>query len=378
MTAPRLWTAIGLMSGTSMDGVDAAVVRSDGVGCRPALAFVDRAYDDEMRAALRACLGARPGDAPRAAAVAAAAERLTRLHAAVVADVLAAAGLTAAQVDVIGFHGHTITHDPAPHDPATGLTWQIGDGALLARLTGIAVVDDFRSTDVAAGGQGAPLVPLYHQALVRAAGLAAPLAVLNIGGVANLTWLGADDGRIIAGDTGPGNALIDDWVARHSPARYDDGGRLAATGRVDDGALAALLALPYFAKPFPKSLDRQDFVAAVAAAGLDRLAPADGAATLTAFTAAAVAAAVRHLPQAPARWLVGGGGRLNHTLMAMLAARLGVPVEPVDALGWSGDGLEAEAFAHLAVRSRLGLPLSLPETTGVPQPQTGGRFHPVG
>lgn len=372
MASDKIFTAVGLMSGTSMDGVDAALIRTDGRGVVEPLAFHACAYDDEMRRGLRTCLGARPGDAARAPAVAQAAERLTRLHAAAVADLLRQAGRAAQSVDLIGFHGHTISHAPQHR-----FTWQIGDGALLADLTGIDVVCDFRSTDVAAGGEGAPLVPLYHQALAVAAGLPRPLALLNLGGVANVTWLGEADDEVLAGDVGPGNALIDDWLERRVGARFDDGGRLAASGRACETTLAALLAQPFFDRPPPKSLDRQDFAQAVAQAGVERLSDADGAATLTAFTAAAAARIIPHLPRPPLRWLACGGGRHNAALMRALAERLGAPVDAVESVGWDGDALEAQAFAHLAARSRLGLPLSLPGTTGAPRPLTGGRFFPA-
>ncbi|WP_353858886.1 anhydro-N-acetylmuramic acid kinase [Azospirillum formosense] len=352
-------TVVGLMSGTSMDGIDAALVRTDGERRVEPLAFVTIPYADGFRAELRSCLG---GKGP----VEAVERALTDAHADAVRRLLAEAGTEAAAVDLIGFHGHTIFHDPAQRR-----TWQIGDGARLARATGIAVVDDFRTADVAAGGQGAPLVPLFHRALADA--LPRPLAVLNIGGVANVTWIGAGVDDVIACDTGPGNALVDDWVLSGQGARYDSGGSLAAAGAVDEGALAALLAHPYFDLPAPKSLDRDAFDPAP----VRGLSVADGAATLTTFTAASVARIVPHLPAAPLRWLVCGGGRHNATLMGMLADRLGVPVDPVEAVGWNGDALEAEAFAYLAVRSRKGLPLSLPSTTGVPQPMSGGRFHVV-
>ncbi|GAA4247073.1 anhydro-N-acetylmuramic acid kinase [Azospirillum formosense] len=352
-------TVVGLMSGTSMDGIDAALVRTDGERRVEPLAFVTISYGDGFRADLRSCLG---GKGP----VEAVERALTDAHADAVRRLLAEAGTEAGAVDLIGFHGHTIFHDPAQRR-----TWQIGDGARLARATGIAVVDDFRTADVAAGGQGAPLVPLFHRALADA--LPRPLAVLNIGGVANVTWIGEGEDDVIACDTGPGNALVDDWVLSGQGARYDSGGALAARGNVDESALAALLAHPYFDLPAPKSLDRDAFDPAP----VRGLSVEDGAATLTAFTAASVARIVPHLPDAPLRWLVCGGGRHNATLMGMLADRLGVPVDPVEAVGWNGDALEAEAFAYLAVRSRKGLPLSLPATTGVPRPMSGGRFHPL-
>jgi anhydro-N-acetylmuramic acid kinase len=350
-----MWS-LGLMSGTSLDGIDAALLRTDGVAVSELGPWLTAPYDDALRERLRGVLGG-VGD------VAGAERALTDAHAEAVAVLLAQAGLSPEQVAVVGFHGHTILHRPREHR-----TWQIGDGALLARRVGIDVVCDFRSADVAAGGQGAPLVPLYHAAL--AAELDRPLAVLNLGGVGNVTWLGGDD-AVVAFDTGPGNALIDDWMLRHTGRPCDLAGALAARGQVDRAILEASLADPWFALPPPKSLDRLDFTLE----RVERLNPEDGAATLTEFTAAAVAAAVRHLPAPPRRWLVTGGGRHNRTMMAALARRLAAPVEAVENVGWRGDALEAEAFAYLAVRSRSGLPLSLPSTTGVPAPQIGGRYY---
>jgi anhydro-N-acetylmuramic acid kinase len=311
-----------------------------------------------MRARIRSALG---GTA-RSAAVDALERDLTLAHARIVRDLLAEAGPPA--VRVIGFHGHTVLHRPDERR-----TWQIGDGALLAAETGIDVVADFRSADVAAGGQGAPLAPVFHAAL--ASGLEKPVAFLNIGGVANVTWIGPA-GDLMAFDTGPGNALIDDWVLARRGAAADIGGRLAGAGAVDAAVLETLLDNPYFDAPPPKSLDRDDFDAGPAQA----LGDADGAATLTAFTAAAVARGLAHLPSAPARWIVCGGGRHNPVLMRMLADRLTVPVEPVEAIGWDGDMIEAQAFAYLAVRSLRGLPISWPGTTGAPQPLAGGRLFP--
>src|SRR6185437_4208786 len=234
--------------------------------------------------------------------------------------------------------------------------------------TGIDVVCDFRSADFAAGGEGAPLVPLFHQGLASA--LEKPLAILNVGGVANVTFLGAA-GEVVAFDTGPGNAPIDDWALRHTGEALDRDGALARSGRVDEARLAAFLAHPFFARRPPKSLDRDDFPLAAA----DGLAPADGAATLTAMTAAAVHRGAAHFPAPPLRWLVTGGGRRNPALTAELARRLEAPVAAVEEVGWDGDALEAQAFAYLAVRSLRGLPLSLPSTTGVAAPMTGGRLH---
>jgi len=360
---PPRWI-IGLMSGTSMDGIDAALLHTDGetiAGFGPALT---RPYDDALRARIRACLNDGPG---RPLALA---RDLAAAHADAVAALLRQAGMAASDIAWLGFHGHTLLHRP---DAAPRRTWQAGDGGLLARLTGIATVSDFRSADVAMGGQGAPLVPLYHAALARHAGLAPPLLVLNLGGVGNVTWIGRDDTELLAFDTGPGNALIDDWLRRHTGAAHDAGGALAAAGHVDEAALARLMAHPYFAARPPKSLDRDAF-ATFAETITAPLAPADGAATLTAFTAASVARGLAHLPERPARCLVAGGGRHNATLMRQLARYLNMPVESAEAAGWHGDHLEAEAFAFLAARAVRGLPLSLPGTTGVRMAVTGGRL----
>ena len=355
MSAFRHYRAIGLMSGTSLDGIDAAFIVTDGrdaVATGPAMTVP---YDGRLRERLRGILGGT-------GAVAAVEQELTEAHATAVRTLLRENDI--GPVDVIGFHGHTILHRPR-----AGRTWQIGDGARLAALTGIDVVADFRSADVAAGGEGAPLAPLYHRA--RAAALARPLAVLNLGGVGNVTWIGGVGDEIVAFDTGPGNALIDDWMRAHTGRALDPGGALAGSGSVDAAAVVGFLADPYFRRAPPKSLDRDDF-ARYRPAGAT---PADGAATLTAMTAAAVAAAAAHFPAPPLRWLVTGGGRHNATLMAMLAARLGVAVAPVEAAGWDGDALEAQAFAYLAVRSLERLPLSLPTTTGARAATGGGVLH---
>ncbi len=347
--------ALGLMSGTSLDGIDVALVETDGatrVEAGPALTI---AYPHTFRERLRGVLG---GIGPVEAVEA----ELTRLHAEAVERFRERhPGLL---IDLVGFHGHTILHRPAERR-----TWQLGDGAALARRLGIDVVADFRSADVAAGGEGAPLAPLYHAALAE--GLPKPLAVLNLGGVANVTWIG-ENGQILAFDTGPGNALIDDWVRRHTGAAADMGGALARAGQVSEEHVARFLRRPFFARTPPKSLDRDEFRDAAP----DDLSLEDGAATLTEMTAAAVAMARRHFPAPVREWLVCGGGRHNSALMAALTRRLGALVRPVEAVGWNGDALEAQAFAYLAVRSAAGLPLSLPSTTGAPRPISGGQLFP--
>jgi anhydro-N-acetylmuramic acid kinase len=348
-----LWRAIGLMSGTSLDGIDVALIETDGrdlVIPGPASTL---SYPPPFRERLRSVLGG----VGRVTEVEA---ELTQLHAEAVEQFLREhSGI---EIDVVGFHGHTILHRPAERR-----TWQIGDGALLARRLGLDVVVDFRAADVAAGGEGAPLAPLFHAAL--AARLPKPLAILNVGGVANVTWIGRDS-EVLAFDTGPGNALIDDWVRRHTGAPADVDGVLAHAGRASAAHVAQFLKSGYFDRPPPKSLDRDDFRDLLPTeASLE-----DGAATLTEMTAAAVAAAQRHFPIPAGEWLVTGGGRRNPALMEALVRHLGVAVRPVEAVGWDGDALEAQAFAYLAVRALQGLPLSLPSTTGVSHPMPGGRL----
>jgi anhydro-N-acetylmuramic acid kinase len=354
---PELLKCIGLMSGTSLDGIDVAVLETDGeqdIWQGPSLTIP---YSDDFRARLRGVLG---GSADNAT-IGAVERDLTLLHAEAVETLIARHRVTG--VSLIGFHGHTILHRPE-----LGQTHQIGDGALLADRLGICVVSDFRSADVAAGGQGAPLAPAYHWALTR--GMERPLAVLNLGGVGNVTWIGAAAHELIAFDTGPGNAMIDDWVLQHTGRPVDEDGALAARGKVDFDTVRRFLDHPFFALQPPKSLDRDSFAPLMPR----NLSIEDGAATLTRATAAAVGRAVLHLPTTPRRWLVTGGGRHNPTLMAALAEELACPVLPVEVVGWEGDALEAQAFAYLAVRSLRARPLSFPGTTGVPSPLSGGRF----
>ncbi|TXG83221.1 MAG: anhydro-N-acetylmuramic acid kinase [Sphingomonadales bacterium] len=367
--------AIGLMSGTSMDGIDAALIETDGVDHVRPVHGISLAYSAADRAAVAAAVHSakthptrrRHAEADRCATM------LAERHAEAVAALLSAASVPAADVATIGFHGQTIRHMPPVPEGDSGWTWQIGDAGLLAALTGIDVIADFRHADMAAGGQGAPLVPLYHRVLV-AQGQAAgrlpmgPVCVLNIGGVANVTWIDGD--ALLAFDTGPGNALIDDWVQAATGARFDADGALAARGAVHSDVLTAMLDNPWFDQPPPKSLDRDDF----SASPLRGLSAADGAATLATFTARTIALSRQHMPRAPVAWVVAGGGRRNPAIMNALAQAVGA-VRPVDALAWDGDLLEAQAFAYLAVRSSAGLPLSLPGTTGVAAPTRGGLLY---
>ncbi|MGF1604843.1 MAG: anhydro-N-acetylmuramic acid kinase [Rhodothalassiaceae bacterium] len=354
--------ALGLMSGTSRDGMDAALLRSDGATAEPIGPFLSLPYETALRDRLGAAVqrAAEP-DPPGFEDLAA---ELADCHAELVTRLLAEAGPL--HVDLVGFHGHTLHHAPD-----RGMTWQLGDAPRLAAMTGLPVVHDFRTADVAAGGQGAPLAPLYHRARLAAQHAEQAIAVLNLGGVANVSWIGPGQAErpVIAFDTGPGNALIDDWVMSHGLGRCDSEGRLATAGQVHADRVAALLAHPYFAAPPPKSLDRDAFSAA-AVAGLS---VEDGAATLSAFTVAAIVEAIAHVPQRPAALFVCGGGRHNPVLMAGLGKSLNLPVQPVEALGWRADAVEAEAFAYLAIRHWLGLPTSLPGISGVPAPIIGGR-----
>ncbi len=359
--------AIGLMSGTSLDGVDVALIDTDGERIAQFGPTGYRPYSDAEQALLRQALHegaaltdrmARPGVLAEADAF------VTRVHAETVEDFLATERIDKSTVVVIGFHGQTVLHKPAAR-----LTVQIGDGLALARRLDMTVVHDFRAADVAAGGQGAPLVPIYHQALARDLDRPHPIAVLNVGGVANVTFV--DGGDPIACDTGPGNALIDDFMRARTGAPLDRDGDQAAKGRVDEAFVARVLEDGFFALPYPKSLDRNAF--AFANIGLPDFSIADGAATLSALTAASVARIVPHLPAAPRAWIVAGGGARNPTLMRMLAQRLQpATVETADAVGWSSQSIEAQAFAYLAVRTLNGLPITFPATTGVSRPLPGG------
>lgn len=352
--------AIGAISGTSMDAIDLALVLSDGEHVVERMAGRSYPYPAEIRAKLLELLK-NPAIAET--------DPLTSLEQAVT-DAFGHAirqfqrEFRISRADYIGLHGQTVWHRPEKR-----FTRQLGDGARLAKFLRMPVVNRFRHADLAVGGQGAPLVPLYHAAL--ASKLDQPLIVLNLGGVANITYL--DGAMVIACDTGPASALIDDRMRLLFQKPFDKDGAMARLGHVDPATLAALMDNPFFALPPPKSLDRQDFHAR--AAIVDQLPPADVIATLTAFTIEATVSIQRHLPKRPRRWLVTGGGRHNKALMEGFAERLGVPVESVETVGWKGDFLEAECFGYLAIRSSRGLPLSLPTTTGVPRPLAGGETH---
>ncbi len=360
----KVMRAIGLMSGTSLDGIDVAYLETDGetIAKRgPAQTFP---YDERMRGMLAAAIAAAgnlTSRLERPAALSEAEHALTAWHADAVAEFLRASGIEPASIDVIGFHGQTVLHRPED-----GLTIQLGLGELLAGAMRCPVIYDLRAADVAAGGQGAPLVPVYHRALTAKLPQR-PLAIVNIGGVANVTWIGRD-GALIAFDTGPGNALLDDWMLRRTKLSLDEDGAAAARGKTDDEIVRDLLSHTFFARPSPKSLDRNTF----ATRAIEKLSTDDGAATLAAFTAQSIAKSREHMPEEPELWIVAGGGRRNRTIMRLLAERVQHAVVPAEAVGIDGDSLEAEAWGYLAVRSAKGLPITFPGTTGVHAPMTGG------
>ncbi|MCZ4352425.1 anhydro-N-acetylmuramic acid kinase [Roseovarius aestuarii] len=353
----RVW-ALGAMSGTSLDGVDAALIDTDGRRIHGFGASHYRGYTADEQAVLSAALGRWPGDD-----LSAAEKVVLRAHIEALGAVEGAA--------LIGFHGQTLAHDPGGRG-----THQIGDGAALAEALGVPVVWDFRSADVRLGGQGAPLAPFFHHACAQFIGATAPVAFLNLGGVGNLTWVDPtcpnpeDTGALLAFDTGPANAPINDLMMARRGLPFDDGGRVAKTGTVAEGALEMFLDEGYFLRMPPKSLDRDAFKDMIDLVG--ELSDADAAATLTAMSATAVLRGMEHCPTPPSQVLVTGGGRHNPVMMDMLRAALDCPVAPVEQVGLDGDMLEAQAFGYLAVRVARGLPTSAPGTTGVRAAVSGG------
>ncbi|MDZ7904716.1 MAG: anhydro-N-acetylmuramic acid kinase [Cypionkella sp.] len=355
-----IW-ALGMMSGTSLDGVDAAMIRTDGATIFEFGPYDYRPYTDAERAVLRAALGKWQGEA----GVAQAAEVVEAAH------IDLAARFSGA--DVIGFHGQTLAHDPA-----NGRTHQAGDGGVLATALRLPVVWDFRSADVAMGGQGAPLVPYFHHACARFIGADTPLMMLNLGGVGNVTWIDPNvtrpdsEGAVLAFDTGPANAPINDLMLARRGLAQDEGGALAQTGAVDHGIVDAFLRHSYFARVPPKSLDRDAF--SIALHALDHLNDADAVATATAIAAASVGAGLQHFAQTPSQLLVAGGGRHNFAMMKQLGNYLKLPVQPIEFVKLNGDMLEAQAFGYLALRVMRGLPTSGPSTTGAPAHISGGQI----
>lgn len=363
---------LGFMTGTSLDAVDMAVIETDGeelLGLGPA---GEKKLDPQVRtlleAAIRDALRLKEGD-PTPESFAAAAAAVAREHTLAAQAFMAEHRLLPGDLDMIGLQGQTVLHAPPGPDRPAGRTIQLIDAATVASELGVPVVYDLRQDDIAAGGQGAPLAPVYHAALVRFSNLHTPTAVLNLGGVANLTLV-KSGGELEAFDTGPGVGLIDLLVQDRTDRRLDENGAFAKAGQVNERALNHYLSDPYFQRRGPKSLDRFDFK-------LDRLVALsleDAAATLTALTAEAVWRGLQACSEVPLRLVVSGGGRLNPALMDEIRSRCALPVLTAEEADWRGDAIEAEAFAFLAARAYLGLPISFPGTTGVPAPMTGGRI----
>lgn len=363
--------AIGLMTGTVLDGfIDIAMVRTNGETIDAFGPWELAPYPTDIRELLGKTFEAALEwrfNGPEPAIFREAEIALTEAQSQAVNLFLEKHGYKASDIAAVGFHGQTVLH-VAPENGLRGFTRQLGDGALMSRIVGTDVVYDFRSADMDAGGHGAPLSAIYHKAMLKKIHAGADTAILNLGGVANITWCDGDD--MIAFDTGPANAPVNDWIFAHSGADMDVDGATAGRGRVDEERLRRLLTHPFLSAPYPKSLDRFDFLASMA----DGLNLEDGAATLTAFTAGAVGKALDILPQRPKRIIVCGGGRKNPTMMKELGRRTGAEILPAESVGLRGDAVEAECFALLAIRSKRGLPLSFPLTTGVVEPLTGGRL----
>lgn len=357
MSAKKIYRSIGLMSGTSADGIDLAYIESNGSTIHSLGGWMAREFSSEFRNRLKS-LNMSPASHDQIE------RELTLMHQGIVMEFLKSENLDASEIDVIGFHGYTWRHEPSE-----GRTFQIADGELLANSLVIPVVTDFRSNDLRNGGQGAPFAPIFHSAL--ASQLKKPVAILNIGGVANVTWIGKGEQNILAFDTGPGNAMIDDWIASHNRGSFDRDGLIASSGVKEDSMVSRYLRHNYFQKNPPKSLDRNEFSPSV----LHSMSLEDGAATLTAFSVEAMSLAANFFPEPPSSWIVCGGGRHNDFMMSKLQEAFKEPVYNADTLGWVGDAIEAQAFGYLAIRSILGMPLSYPSTTGVQSPQTGGRFY---
>lgn len=359
--------AIGLMSGTSLDGIDATLIKTDGIQVKPFGTPLNRVYSKQERDILKDALReARNEVRPtkKNTHINETEKLITDLHVEVVKELIEQNNLLAEDIDVIGFHGQTLLHGPAE-----GWSWQIGDGKRLAQELNIPVVSDLRGFDVANGGQGAPLLPVYHQSLFVGKEANYPVGLINFGGVANITWVGGgghDD--LIAFDTGPANALLDDWIRKNTDMIYDEDGKVSAKGTIHQDLIDNWMDNEYFSALPPKSLDRDDFnVDEVNSLSLE-----DGAATLAAFSVECLKAASEQCPKAANNWYVCGGGSHNPTIMAMLNDALGGNVEPVSAIGFDGDYVEAEGFAYMAVRRLYDLPITFPGTTGISKPSTGG------
>ncbi|HLI65479.1 MAG TPA: anhydro-N-acetylmuramic acid kinase [Caulobacteraceae bacterium] len=362
---------LGFMTGTSLDAVDMAVLETDGEVIERLGPTGEKPLEPATRALIETAtadaLALTPG-APEPDSFAAAAAAVADEHIVAADDFMRRHRLLPEDLDLVGLQGQTVLHAP-PTPDRSGRSVQLIDAPAVARALGVAVAYDFRADDVAAGGQGAPLAPIYHAALVRYSTLSTPTAVLNLGGVANLTLVGSD-GRLEAFDCGPANGMLDQLVQARGTGRYDADGALAAAGKVDAAVLEAYLGERYFQARGPKSLDRFDFpIEPVLHLSLE-----DAAATLTAFAAEAAVRGLKMLSELPLRLVITGGGRHNPTLMKAIRASLPFPAMSAEEVHWRGDAIEAEAFAFLAARCLIGLPISFPTTTGAPEPMTGGRI----
>lgn len=365
MTRKEVYRAVGLMSGTSLDGIDCALIETDGYDYIKPVDFLSRPYEPDLRDKLRLCLGKTKPDQM----VLEAEQEMTHQHVYIVREMLSRHADEADLKTIIGFHGQTVFHDPGNQ-----FTWQIGDDELLAQEVGIDVLGDLRIQDVSNGGQGAPLLPIYHQKIVSDHLDGGPIAILNIGGVANVTWVGSDlEGDMIAFDTGPGNALMDDFILARTGQPYDSAGILAKNGQCDYELVKNWLNNGYFRLNAPKSLDRDMW----SNINVSKLSTEDGLATLLAFTLESIIKALEHFPSSPHAWFVCGGGRHNDHLMACLSEKLEGRVQSIEALGYNGDAIEAQGFGYMAVRSLLGLPYTFPGTTGVDASCTGGTLYSV-
>ena len=342
-----------------MDGNDAALIETDGYGYVKTIDYLEEKHASDFRERLKACNNRQDRNTEDVKAVE---EEFTRNQIPLIKKLIQNNNLSIEDIDIIGFHGQTIFHDPY-----NKVTIQLGNGELLALETGVPVIYDFRTVDVKNGGQGAPLIPIYHRALLQAEGVALPVAIINIGGVANLTWLDEGD-NLIGFDTGPGNALIDDWMVEKAGQPFDQDGKLASAGQVNTDKLNEFLSLPYLSKNYPKSLDRNEF----SNINLEDFSVQDGAATLMEMTVQSIYKGLQACPSMPRHVYVAGGGRHNKEMMFRLSSVLDCPVESVDKLGWNGDAVEAEGFAYMAVRTYLDEPITFPYTTGCSSPTVGG------
>lgn len=367
---PQRYIALGLMSGTSLDGVDAAFLETDGeqiFRLGPSLCLEYSLSDKALlleatQAALRWQFnGARPDSFKAAETI------LHKCHVQAVKMLCEDHKEWADSLAMIGFHGQTVLHHP-PKGEFNGQTLQLGDGEALAKALGTPVWYDFRTADVEAGGQGAPLAPIYHQALIAYSKLDSPTAVLNIGGVGNITLV-TEGNHIIASDTGPGNGPLDNWMVKNGIGDFDPDGKYAAAGTPYFSLIRKWFKQEFFKKTTPRSADRYDFDVIKE---LDNLSIEDGAATLAAFTTLAVVYTLKDMREEPGSVIVCGGGRHNKAMMWMLQEHLEARVKTAEEVGWNSDAIEAQAFAYLAVRAELKHPISFPMTTGVRKAMTGG------